>query len=234
MGGSSTTQAPAPTPPSAPSIGSSISEYVQAQPQLFALQQQQAPQEAQQQLDLLQEFGPQFGQAIQDAQAAINPETTALQEQLAGQAREGIEGGLSESREEQLSSDIRANLGSNVGSEIGAFEFGRQMDLAKETEKDKFRNLGLSLAGRQQLAQPQAPAFTNQVGSFNPGQALGFNQGIFGTQGSMFGSQAGMYNQQQQLNNQASPFGSALGILGGSALGGVGSRIGGYQSGQPF
>lgn len=219
MGSTNVSTPPPPPVPAAPSIGSSIQEFVQAQPQLFALQQQQAPLEVQQQLDLLQQFGPQFGQAIKSAQEQLNPETSALQEQLAGQAREGIESGLSEAREAQLSSDIRANLGTNVGSEIGAFEFGRQLDLARESEKDRFRNLGLTLAGRQQLAQPSAGSFTNQAGSFTPGQALSFNQGVFGTQGNIFGSQSQFAANQARTQAQfgGSQFGQIAGSLAGSA-----------------
>ena len=89
--------------------------------------------------------------------------------------------------------------------------------------------LGLALSGRQPLAQPSAGSFTNQVGAFQPGQALGFNQGVFGSQANIFGSQAGMFNNQSNIAAQPAPW---EGIVG-SLAGGVGSGIG-FGLGKKF
>ena len=219
MGGTNTTiQQPA--PPATPSASASIQEYIQNQPELFKLQQQQAPQEAQLQLELLQNYGTQFGQATKAAQEALNPETSAIQEELAGTARERMAGGLSEEERAQFLSDFSGQLGTNIGSPIGAMATSRGLMLASQQRQREGENLGLSLAGRQQLAAPQAPTVNNLSGSLTPGQVLGFNQGVYGTQGNIFGTQAGMYNQQginnvnmrgQNLDFASSMFGSLMG-----------------------
>ena len=208
-----------PSPPPAPTIGNSISEYVKAVPKLFALQQSQAPQEAALQLRLLQEYGGPLGEAMQAAQRALQPETSQIQEELAAQAREGIKADVPEAEREQFLSDYRANLGTNIGSPIAAASTSRALALQRLERQNMFRNMGLSLAGRQPLAQPFAPTVTNFTKGFTPGQALGFNQGVYGTKAGIFGTQAGMYNNQP---------GSILGQMGGAIMG---SAIGGYGAG---
>ena len=194
MGGGTTINQP--TPPAPPTTGESIQEYIKYAPELFDLQQKQAPQEAQQQLDMLQQFGSPMGRAMQEAQSAINPQTSAMQEEMAGIARKGYSEGMSQDEKDQYLSDFRGNLGTNAGSPIGAFATSRGMNLANQAKKDLYMNMGLSLAGRQPLTNAQQPNTTNFAGSLTPGQVLGFNQGNFGSQANIFGSQAGMYNQQ--------------------------------------
>jgi hypothetical protein len=195
MGGKTTIQQPAPPP--APTLGGTIAEYVEAQPSLFALQQQQAPMEAQQQLELLQQFGAPMGQAFQEAQRALQPTTTGLQEELAGIAQGGfapLSGELSPEEVAQFRSDFRGALGRGAGSPIAAEAESRQLEISRQQREREATlqnlNLGLTLSGRQQLAQPQMPGFTSQVGGLTPAGALGFQQGIFGTQANIFGTQA--------------------------------------------
>lgn len=232
MGGSgSSQQAQQPTPPPAPTAGQSIKEFIKYQPKLFELQQEQAPQEAQQQLELLQEFGPQMGLAVKAGQEAVSPETTAIPEELAGIARDRYKGGLSTEERDQFLSDFSGQLGTNIGSPIGALATSRSLMLANQQRQREGENLGLSLTGRQPLAQPQAPNVNNISGSLTPGQVLGFNQGVFGSQANIFGSQAGMYNQQmanqQSGQNQLM---SGLFGLGNSALGGgIGDAMGSWM-----
>lgn len=213
-----------PEAPVAPETSSSIDEYVENQPKLFELQQQQAPQEAQLQLELLQDYGVQFGEAAQASQEALNPETSAIQEELAATARSRAAVGLSDAERDQFTSDFSGQLGTNAGSPIGALAASRGMTLANQQRQREGENLGLSLAGRQQLAQGQAPTTNNISGSLTPGQVLGFNQGNFGTQANIFGSQAGMWNQAQasataERGQNMSMFGDIAGGMLGAAGG---------------
>ena len=97
-GGSSQPQGPAPVAqvPQAPTYGASVKDYVDNYPQLFALQQKYAPQEAQQQLDLLNQYGPELTKYYTDEQQRLTPYTYGLQEQLAQQASEGSQGNIPE------------------------------------------------------------------------------------------------------------------------------------------
>ena len=184
-----------PAPPPAPKAGTSIQEFIEFQPQLFELQQQQAPLEAQQQLELFQEFGPQLGQAFNAANEAANPQTAAIQEELAGTARARMKGeGITGAERDQFLSDFSGQLGTNAGSPIGAFDTSRGLMLMNQQRQREGENLGLSLAGRQQLAQPTEARMNNLSGSMTPGDILGFNSQNFGSQANIFGSQAGMWN----------------------------------------
>lgn len=161
-----------PTPPPAPTLGQNINEYVAAQPKLFALQQQQAPLEAQQQVELAQRYAQPLGQAIRDAQFAINPEISNLQVSLANQAMEGSEQGLSADDINFYNERMNAQLGNQVNSGLGAQYVARNLLDLQLARQDQFRNLGLSLSGFQPIAQPQSPGFTNYSGGFTPGQAI--------------------------------------------------------------
>ena len=227
MGGGNDQPAPQPQPPATPSTGQSIAEYIQYQPELFALQQQQAPQEAALQLQLLQDYGTQFGEAAKATQEALNPETSAIQEELAATARERAQGGLTSNERDQFLSDFSGQLGTNIGSPIGALASSRGLMLANQQRQREGENLGLSLAGRQQLAQGQAPSTNNLSGSLTPGQVLGFNQGNFATQGSMFGAQAGMFNNQQNIAAQPNWWEGVAGSLAGGFGSGIGYSLGG-------
>jgi len=216
-GGNDVEKPKAPEPPKA---SSSIEDYIENQPKLFELQQEQAPQEAQLQLDLLQDFGPQFGQTAKFMQEQLNPETSAIQEELAATARSRSKGGLSDLERDQFTSDFSGQLGTNAGSPIGALASSRALMLANQGRQREGENLGLSLAGRQQLAQGQAPNVNNISGSLTPGQVLGFDQGNFGTQANIFGSQAGMFNNQQtNAQSGRNALTSGLFSMGSSALG---------------
>lgn len=188
--GGSNTSVYTPTPSPQPSTADAINAWTQSMPDVFAMQQQFAPQEAQQQLELLQQYGAPMGQAMQDAQRALNPETTALQEQLAGQAGQGMQGGVPSWMQDQYRSDLSAGLGSNAGSGIGADYTSRGMMDQRKGYQDYYRNLGLSVAGRQPLAQPQGPQATNYMQGFTPQSNMGFmgsNYGNFAQAGKPMG-----------------------------------------------
>jgi len=224
MGGSGGGQAQPQAPPT-PQAGTSITEFIENQPRLFELQQEQAPQEAQLQLELLQEFGPQLGAAARDAQRAVNPETSAIQEELAGTARARMRGeGISQAERDQFLSDFSGQLGTNAGSPIGAFDTSRNLMLMNQQRQREGENLGLSLAGRQPLAQPAAPTTNNISGSLSPGDILGFNSSNFGSQANIFGSQAGMYNGDvAAATARRGQTMSMIGSIGGGLLSAGGS-----------
>jgi len=196
-------QPPTPKSPPQPTVSSGIEEFVKAQPELFAQQLAFAPQEAQQQLELLQQFGAPLGQAVQEAQRAISPLTTDLQEQLAGQAIDQFSGDIPEAEKQAILSDINATLGQNVRAGSGDVFKAKAFAGERFRRKTQAQNLALSLAGRQQLAQPQAPQTTQFLGSLTPGQVLG-------QQSSTFGALAGLVPQPQIGPSRATQFGGIL------------------------
>lgn len=215
MGGSSGgTTVYNPTPPPAPSVGSSITDYINALPQLYAAQEQYAPQEAAQQVQLAQQYAAPLAQAYQSAQDVLYPGTSQLQEQLAQQAQQGIQAGVPQSQQDQYRSDLAGQLGSNVNSGIGADYVSRNLMNQQQQYQQYYQNLGLSLAGRQPLVNPTSPQTTSQLGQYNPGEVLGYNSNIYGSQvgGSRpITTQSGTPNWISGLQ------------AGGSALQGIGS-----------
>jgi len=169
-----------PTPPPQPSTADAIREYAAVQPLLFEQQLEFAPREAQLQLDLARQFAGPSAQLMKEAQETLFPGTSALQEKLAGQALQRIEQPFTPEEEAEALDIFRSNLGTNIGSPIGASAITKDLLGFRNTRQQEAVNLGLSLAGRQPLPQPATPATSNFLGSFTPGQALGFQQGTFG------------------------------------------------------
>ena len=212
-GGGTTIQSSAPAPQT---TAESMADYVASLPDLYEAQMQYSPQMVQQQLGLLQQYGTQFGQAAKDTQAAMYPETSALQEQLATQAGTGMEQGLSPEEMQQYRDIYAANLGTNAGSGMGADYMGSSLMQANTARKDYYRNLGLSVAGRQPLSQGGVTGQPQWMQGYQPSQALNYGA-------NTYGSYAGSFDTAYQ----PSPWG---GIAQG-ALGAVGSIVGGMAKG---
>jgi len=210
-----------PTPPPAPTTGEAIQEWVTAMPQVFAEQQRQAPLQAQQSVELAQQYAGQYGSAMQQAQAAMYPETAALQEQMAGQASAGMSADMPDWMKEEYRSNMAANIGSNVGSGMGADYMSTGMLQAQQGYQDYYRNLGLSLAGRQPLASPQTPQTGQYSQQFTPQSVMANAQQGYGSYAGLYGSMYGANAQAQASQNEM------WGQIGGGALGGLGSWAGG-------
>lgn len=184
MGGSSggsKTEIIQPTPAPQPSTADAIREYVASLPALYEAQLKYAPLEAQQQIDLAQQYAVPYAQAYQKAQDILYPGTSSLQEQLAAQAQAGMTAEVPQSLQDQYRSDLRAQLGENVKSGIGADYVSRNLINQQQQYQQYYQNLGLSLAGRQSLVNPTAPGYTNQLGNYQPGQGLSYTANNYGT-----------------------------------------------------
>jgi len=209
----------APSPPPQPTGAEAIREWVNLQPQVFAQQLEFAPKEAAQQVDIAQRYALPLGQAYAEAQKAMYPETSALQEQLATQAGEGMQAEMPTWARDQYLSDLRSNLGTNIGSPIAADYTSRGLMEQNKSWQDYYRNLGLSVAGRQPLAQPNAPGYSNYMAQFTPNAMMNFNQQGYSTAGNIYGNQLQAQSQADaaRMNLIGSGIGAA-GSMGGMAM----------------
>ena len=206
-----------PSPPPQPSTADAVNAWVAAMPTVFAEQQRQAPLQAAQQVQLAQQYAPQLGAAAKAAQEALYPETAALQEQLAGQAGRGMEGGLTPEEEAYYRDILASNIGTNIGSPIGADYMSRNLLMARQQREDYFRNLGLSLAGRQPLATPSMPQTGQYAQNFTPGGVMNYMASTYAPYASAY---SGMYNANAQMamNRANMPFNIMKGV-GSMAMG---------------
>lgn len=184
-------------PPSSPSSAEAIEAWVNSLPQVYETQMQYAPQEAQQQLEMIQQFALPIGQALQQAQAALYPETAGLQEQLAARASRGMEEGLTPEEEESYRQRLSANLGTNIGSGVGANYVSRGLTEYEQGRKDYYSDLGLTTAGRQALSQPMAPQTTDYASTYTPGSVMNFMQQGYGSYAPLTRPLGFTPNQQQ-------------------------------------
>jgi hypothetical protein len=181
-GGTEVVQASA---PAQPSTADAVNAWVKSLPQVYETQMQYAPQEAAQQVQLAQQYALPLGQAYKTAQEAMYPGTSAIQETLAGQALQGSQATQMPTwMKDQYLSDYRANLGTNAGSGIGADYVSRGMQNQLFQQQKYYRDLGLTLAGRQPLSTPSTPATTNFASTFTPGSNMNFMQQGYGTYAS--------------------------------------------------
>lgn len=197
--GSTTKTVQAPTP-TAPSPQDSVNAWVNALPQVYAQQMQYMPQMAAEQ---------------QSIQQQLYPQTSGLQENLAGQAAQGMQSGVPSWMTDQYKSDMNAQLGNNAMSGIGADYMSRGLMQQQQNWKQYYQNLGLSLAGRQPLVQPNL----DYMSGFTPSGVMQGQNNNYATAGNIYGSQLG-YNEAQNRN--------LMDWIGG----GVGMLAGGAQSAQ--
>lgn len=210
-----------PTPPQAPTASESAKAWADAQPQIYQQQLEYAPKEAQMQLDLAQKYALPYAEIFRNAQATLYPELSALNEQLSSQASAGAEQGLTDAERSDYMDYFNANLGTNAGSAIGANYVANNLTQLDTQRKDYYRNLGLSLSGRQPLAQPSTPQTSNYMAGFTPNSVMGFNAQNYGNYSSAWGQGMDAQGRYQLGMNQM------YGRVAGSALGGLGTFMGG-------
>ena len=195
--------------PAQPETAEGIQAWVAAQPTVFAEQQRQNPLEAAQQLALLQQYGLPAAQAMQGIDSALYPNTSKLQESLAGQALAGSTATkMPDWMRENYLNEYNSQLGSNAGSGIGADYVSRGMQNQLFGQQQVYQNMGLSLANRQPLTQGQQPQTTNYMSQFTPSTVLGQQAQNYGSYANLYG---GMYNANASQMYQG---GVNLGILG--------------------
>jgi len=218
MGGS--TQIEQPTPPSAPSVTSSMEDYIKNYPALFSLMQQYMPQEAQMQVGLAQKYAQPLGQAYKTAQEAMYPQETQITNALNQQVQQGMGEQLPDWARQSYMDTMRSQLGENALSGVGADYMSTGLLEQQKSWQDYYRNLGLSITGRQPIATAQTPQTTNQLTGYTPQGVMNYNASTYSPYASAYSSMYGT-NQQQAQANQQLPFQYMSGI--GNLMSGVGS-----------
>ena len=170
-GGSQVIQPNIPPPPSPEKM---MKAWRKELPHIYTTQLAFAPKQAKMQVDIAEQEAQRFGAAMQQAQEAMYPGITAMRDVLTQQSLEGMQGDMPEWMRKEYLSGLRANLGTNIGSPIGADYTSRAMLGAKHQYQNYYRNLALNLTGRQPLASPQVPSYTDQVSSFTPQSVMNY------------------------------------------------------------
>lgn len=200
-----------PEAPQSPTTSNSIQDWASALPQVYQAQMQYAPQQAAQQVQLAQQYALPLAQAYQSAQSGLYPKTTALQENLADQATQGMQSQVPDWMQAQYRSNVNAQLGNNAASPIGADYMSRGLMQQQQDWKQYYQNLGLQVTGRQPLTQATGPQTTDYMSNFTPGSVMTSNNQNYGTSGSIYGTQAtaaatqnaAMYNMIGQMAGAA-------------------------------
>lgn len=217
MGSSKTPEMPA-----QPTASQNMQDWITNYPAMFEMQQKYAPQEAQQQVDIAQQYALPYAQALKSAQDTLYPQTAGLQEQLAGQAAQGMSSQMPEWMRQQYQSNMNAQLGNNVAAPIGADYSSRGLMQQQEDWKRYYQNLGLSVTNRQPLTQAQSPQYSNYAGGYTPGSVAGNNQQSYGT--AMQGWSNSLNNSGGNMGGMGAAIGAGAGLLlapvtAGSSLG---------------
>lgn len=196
-----------------------MQDYVANLPQLYATQLQWSPQFEQQNLQMAQQYGPQY-KALQDA---LYPELSKLDTSLTNQAAAGISSDLPDYLKQQYQDQFRAEVGDQNGSGIGADYVSRNMLAAGEAYKQNNQNLALTLTGRQPLYQASSGTYQqayNPSATYNYGQVANNNvQGYnaySNAYSSMYNSNAGFQSNLNSLYQGYTKMG-ALGFGGSFA-----------------
>jgi hypothetical protein len=192
-------------PPAPPTATENAAEYAAAMPTIYKTQL---------------EYQPQFAAMSQALAQQMNPKTFALQENMAGQATDMMSAGAPQKLQDEWASNMRAQLGSNVSSPIGADAYSTGLMNYQEQYKNQGRQLGLSLAGRQQLIQP--PQIAEAMGGYNVGQQMGIGAQQYG---AGLGYSSSIMNSQNAL--AGANYGAQMGLYG-DAFKGISGGLGSY------
>lgn len=174
-GGTEVTQA---TPPQPISAGQSAKEYAAALPEILAAQLQYQPQFDAATFRSFQELAPQYAQVSQDVLNQFSPNQAALGEELAAQALQRSQEGLTTAEEDMFKNTFKSLVGNQVNAPIGADWIAKNLLEQDMAAKQYGQNLGLSLSGKVPLStayqQPSAyqvaPSFGQAFGTQTAGQ----------------------------------------------------------------
>lgn len=179
--GGGTVNVTQPTPAPAPTTAEAMQQYVASLPAMYEAQLKYDPLIAAQQASMVQQYALPLAQAYQQADQALYPQTAALQENMAKTATEGMNATtMPDWMRKQYQSDMNAQLGTNAGSPMGADYVSKGMQQQLFGQQKYYRDLGLSLAGRQPLSVAQAPQGAASMTNYTPDQGLNYTANTYG------------------------------------------------------
>jgi len=162
--GTSRTEIVTPTPPPQPTTAEAMQAYAENLPAIYQTQL---------------EYLPKFAELSKGISEQLYPQTAAIQEQLAQEALQQAQAGeVPPEIQQEYLSNLRANLGTNIGSPIAADYTSRQMLNLQQDWRNYYRNLALTLAGRQQLVQ--SPSYQTMYGGFSPNSVMQYKAATYG------------------------------------------------------
>lgn len=167
MGGSSGgTKVYNPTPAAAPTAAQSAEQLAAALPVQYEAALKYQPQFDALDYQSFSKYAPLYTQVADQISQQYYPETYKLQEQLAKQASEGMQGQVPDWMQQQYRDQMNAQLGTNVNAPIGADYMSRGLLDQAQQYRQYYQNLGLTVAGRQPLTamqyQPSSYNVANQ------------------------------------------------------------------------
>jgi len=176
-----------PQAPSQPSTADAVNAWIQGMPQVYQTQMEYAPKQAAQAVELAKTYAQPYGEAMKTAQEALYPGTSAIQEKLANQALTGMDSTIPDWMKQQYQSNVNANLGTNVGSGMSADYVSRGLLEQQKGWNDYYRNLGLSVSGRQPLTQASTPSTTDYMSQFTPNSVMNYMSNGYNTAAGIYG-----------------------------------------------
>ena len=212
--GSTTVEAP--STPAAPTTAQSMQDWIQNYPAMFQLQQQYAPQEAAQQVALAQQYAQPIGQAMKTAQEAMYPQETQITNALNQQVQQGMSSQLPDWARQSYMDTMRSQLGENAMSGVGADYMSTGLLQQQQNWQNYYRDLGLSITGRQPIATAQMPNYSNYASGYTPSSVANTNAVNYGNYANAYSSMYGSNQQAQasQNNMWSNIIGSGLGAAG--------------------
>lgn len=223
MGGSKT-EIVQPTPPASPTPAQSARDYAAALPSILQAQLQYQPQFDQAAFESFQQLAPQYATVARETLQQYSPTLASLDEELAKQALQQSQQGLSQDEIDFYRDQFKAGLsgGNQINSGLGADFIAKNLLAENLARKSQGQNLGLSLQGKVPITQAfQQPSQFQVANSFAPS---------FATQSSTFGSVFSGAGRPIAVQNQRPDI---IGGIGG-ALQGIGSIASGGGLGAIF
>lgn len=206
----------------APSLTDIFQEYPDILQMLMDTSNRFAPQQAELQANLQEQYMPRLMQSQQDALMQVSPEAAGLTELLAQQAKEGMTGELTDSERRQFLDMQKSLVGEQAMSGIGTDYIGSKLLDYINGRKQGAQQLGLQTRSLLPSLSLQTPSYMDYSQQFSPSQFLSgenvnaqLNSQL--TSPSIIESLSGML--PQILTVAGTAFGGPVGGVAGNAAG---------------
>jgi hypothetical protein len=210
-----------------PSLTDIFQEYPDILQILMDTSNRFAPQQAELQAKLQEQYMPRLMQSQQDALSQVSPEAAGLTELLATQAKEGMSGDLTDSERRAFMDMQKSVVGEQATSGIGTDYMGANLLEYINGRKQGAQQLGLQTSSLLPRLSFQTPQYTDYSQQYSPGQFIGNEQ----SQQQLNYSMAPQDLMSQLLPVAGQVAGFAIGGPAGAAIGGgIGSSLSSSQS----
>lgn len=204
--------------PNAPSVSSSISNWLGSMSDVISGQNTASNAAAAQQLALTQQYALPMAEALKSAQESLYPEYTNLRDIYTSQVKDELTGGVPSYLQDVYRNELKAGLGSNIGSGVGSDYLGTNMATQAYNYRNAAQQKAAGLFNQLGTVTPQTVSGVDYLSGYTPSSIMNYDLSNYSTRSQIAMQQAQAKNQQMMQYIQAGGAMLAAPFTGGASL----------------